>query len=80
MASAGTTALIAERSIRSLLKPSLRPLKPGQALRSSKRHAHRVKSSDLSAGTVLPSANGYIPAGLAVLLCFPPMRSARHYR
>jgi len=51
MAPADTTALIAKRSIRALLKPSLRPLKPGQALRLSKRHAHRVRSSDHSAGT-----------------------------
>jgi hypothetical protein len=51
MASAGTTPLIAKRSILLLLKPSLRALKPGQALSSSKHHARRVRSSDLSAGT-----------------------------
>jgi hypothetical protein len=51
MGPAGTTPLIAKRSILLLLKPSLPPLKPGQALSSSKDHARRVRSSDLSAGT-----------------------------
>ena len=54
MAPADTTALIAKRSISLLLKPSLRPIKPEQALRSSKRHAHRVRSSDHGAGIYLP--------------------------